>query len=171
MTMHKEETAGSSSTVKRLQRLQSLSRLLDSIIPLPGGYRIGIDGLLGLIPGIGDIAGGVASSYIIIESARLGASATTLLRMVFNVLVESIIGLIPFLGDLFDFVWKANEKNTALMEKQLHAAQPPDSPEHRLKLTVVIIILVLFSCIMVLAYLGFMILIHLIEALRGTGAS
>jgi hypothetical protein len=144
---------------------------LDSIIPLPGGYRIGIDGLLGLIPGIGDIAGGVASSYIIIESARLGASTTTLLRMVFNVLVESIIGLIPFLGDLFDFVWKANEKNTALMEKQLQAPQPPDSPEHRLKVTVVIIVLVLFLFIVALAYLGFMILIRLIEALRGTGAS
>jgi hypothetical protein len=144
---------------------------LDSIIPLPGGYRIGIDGLLGLIPGIGDIAGGVASSYIIIESARLGASTTTLLRMVFNVLVESIIGLIPFLGDLFDFIWKANEKNTALMEKQLHEPQPPNSPEYRLKVTVVIIILVLFLSIVVLAYLGFMILIRLIEALRGTGIS
>jgi hypothetical protein len=144
---------------------------LDSIIPLPGGYRIGIDGLLGLIPGIGDIAGGVASSYIIIESARLGASTTTLLRMVFNVLVESIIGLIPFLGDLFDFIWKANEKNTALMEKQLHEPQPPNSPEYRLKVTVVIIILVLFLSIVVLAYLGFMILIRLIEAFRGTGIS
>jgi hypothetical protein len=169
--MYKGKKPISSSTGRRLQRLQSLSRLLDSIIPLPGGYRIGIDGLLGLIPGIGDIAGGVASSYIIIESARLGASTATLLRMVFNVLVESIIGLIPFLGDLFDFVWKANEKNTALMEKQLQAPQPPDSPEHRLKVTVVIIVLVLFLFIVALAYLGFMILIRLIEALRGTGAS
>jgi hypothetical protein len=169
--MSKGKSTMPSSKGKKLQRLKSLSRLLDSIIPLPGGYRIGIDGLLGLIPGIGDIAGGVASSYIIIESARLGASTTTLLRMVFNVLVESIIGLIPFLGDLFDFVWKANEKNTALMEKQLHEPQPPNSPEYRLKVTVVLIILVLFLSIVVLAYLGFMILFHLIEALRGTGTS
>jgi hypothetical protein len=169
--MSKGKSTMPSSKGKKLQHLKSLSRLLDSIIPLPGGYRIGIDGLLGLIPGIGDIAGGVASSYIIIESARLGASTTTLLRMVFNVLVESIIGLIPFLGDLFDFIWKANEKNTALMEKQLHEPQPPNSPEYRLKVTVVIIILVLFLSIVVLAYLGFMILIRLIEALRGTGIS
>jgi hypothetical protein len=169
--MSKGKSTMPSSKGKKLQNLKSLSRLLDSIIPLPGGYRIGIDGLLGLIPGIGDIAGGVASSYIIIESARLGASTTTLLRMVFNVLVESIIGLIPFLGDLFDFIWKANEKNTALMEKQLHEPQPPNSPEYRLKVTVVIIILVLFLSIVVLAYLGFMILIRLIEAFRGTGIS
>ena len=160
-----------SSVGKRLQRIKSLSRLLDSSIPLPGGYRIGLDGLLGLIPGFGDIAGGVASSYIIIESARLGASTATLLHMVFNVLVDTIIGLIPFLGDLFDVVWKANEKNTALMEKQLNTPQPQTSPEHRLKATVIIIIVIFLFGLAALGYLAFMILIRLIEALHGSGTS
>ena len=160
-----------SSTGQRLRRLQTLSRLLDSSIPLPGGYRIGLDGLLGLIPGFGDIAGGIASSYIIIEAARLGASTSTLLHMVFNVLLESIIGLIPFLGDLFDFVWKANEKNTALMEKQLNTPQSRNSPEHRLKATVAIIVLILIICLLALGYLAFLILLRLIEAIHGSGAS
>jgi hypothetical protein len=143
---------------------------MDSAIPLPGGYRIGLDGFIGLIPGIGDVAGGIASSYIIIESARLGASTPTLLRMVFNVLLESIIGLIPIFGDLFDFAWKANEKNMILMDKQLNSAQPKSSPEHRLKLTVFIIIFLLISGLIALAYFALMLLFRLVAALRETNA-
>jgi len=170
MTTKGNEPITSSS--HRMKRLRSLSRLLDSAIPLPGGYRIGLDGFIGLIPGIGDVAGGVASSYIIIESARLGASIPTLLRMVFNVLLESIIGLIPIFGDLFDFVWKANEKNMALMDKQLNSAQPKNSsPEHRLKLTVFIIIFLLISGLIALAYLAVMLLFRLVAALRETNAA
>ncbi len=157
-----------SSTSSRMKRLRSLSRLLDSAIPLPGGYRIGLDGLVGLIPGIGDVAGGVASSYIIIESARLGASTPTLLRMVFNVLLETFVGIIPFVGDLFDFVWKANEKNMDLMEKQLNAAPPQTSPEHRLKVAVIVILVILFAGIIALTYLGFLVLFRLVTALHGS---
>jgi hypothetical protein len=170
--MTTKETEPAISSARRIKRLRSLSRLLDSAIPLPGGYRIGLDGLIGLIPGIGDVAGGVASSYIIIESARLGASIPTLLRMVFNVLLESIIGLIPIFGDLFDFVWKANEKNMALMDKQFNSAQPKNSsPEHRLKLTVFIIIFFLISGLIALAYLAVMLLFVLVAALRETNAA
>ncbi len=150
----------------RMQRLRALARLLDSAIKLPGGYRVGLDGILGLIPGFGDLAGSVASSYIIIESARLGASTTTLLRMVMNVLVESIVGLIPFLGDLFDFVWKANEKNMALMDKQLMAAPPASSPETRLKATVFIVLALMLAGIIAIAWLGFKLLLKVIEALQ-----
>ena len=151
---------------ERVRRLRSLSRLLDSSIPLPGGFRIGLDGLIGLIPGFGDLAGGVASSYIIIEAARLGATTSTLLRMVFNVLLETLIGLIPFVGDLFDFIWKANEKNMALLEKHLDSPQPKSSPEERLSTTVMIILVILIGGIVGLAYLGFMLLLQLIAALQ-----
>jgi hypothetical protein len=151
----------------QLRRLKSFSRLLDSSIPLPGGFRIGLDGIIGLIPGFGDVAGGVASSYIIIEAARLGASTTTLLHMVFNVLFESLAGLIPIIGDLFDFIWKANDKNIALLEKQLDSLTPKSSPEHRLTTTVVIILFILVAGIVGLAYLGFILLFQLFAALRG----
>ncbi|MGB3221669.1 MAG: DUF4112 domain-containing protein [Desulforhopalus sp.] len=169
MTNKGNEPATSQS--HRIKRLRSLSRLMDSAIPLPGGYRIGLDGLIGLIPGIGDVAGGIASSYIIIESARLGASIPTLLRMVFNVLLESIIGLIPIFGDLFDFAWKANERNMILMDKQLNSARPRSNPEHRLKITVFIIIFLLISGLIALAYLSLMLLFRLAAALHETSAN
>jgi len=167
--MKKEQPHSPAST--RLQRIRALSRLLDSAFPLPGGYRIGLDGILGLIPGFGDIAGSIASSYIIVESARLGASTATLLRMAMNVLVESLVGLIPFLGDLFDIVWKANEKNMALMDKQLAAAPPESSPETRLKTAVFIVLFLMFAGVAGMAYLGFTLLLRLIAALQGAGGA
>ena len=155
-----------STLPKRLERLRSLSRLLDSSITLPGGYRIGLDGLIGLIPGFGDIAGGMASSYIILEAARLGASTFTLFNMVFNVLLESFIGLIPFLGDLFDFVWKANEKNIGLLEKELAGPKLLSSSEHRLESAVIIIFVILFAGTIGIAYLGFNILFAVATAFK-----
>jgi len=155
----------------RLERIRVLSRLLDSAFPLPGGYRIGLDGIIGLIPGFGDIVGSIASSYIIVESARLGASTATLLRMAVNVLVESLVGLIPFFGDLFDIVWKANEKNMALMDKQLAAAPPESSPETRLKAAVFIILGLMLAGVAAIAYLGFSLLLRLIAALQGAGGA
>jgi len=167
MEMTNKDTTSSQQPSRRLKRLRSLSRLLDSAIPLPGGYRVGIDGFLGLIPGVGDIAGGLASSYIIIEAAQLGASTTTLLRMVFNVLLEALVGVVPLFGDVFDFVWKANDKNFALLERQLRTARPDSSPDHRLQKTGGILITLLFAGLLALAYLSFVILRFLIETLAG----
>ena len=171
MNPNKQKEPPYSSTPQRLERLRALSRLLDSAFPLPGGFRIGIDGIIGLIPGFGDIAGSIASSYIIVESARLGASTTTLLRMAMNVLVESLVGLIPFLGDLFDIFWKANDKNMALLEKQLAAAPPASSPETRLKVAVFIILFLMLAGVAAIAYLGFTLLLRLIAAVQGAGGA
>lgn len=171
MDPNNQEQQPHPSAHTRLQRLQTLSRLLDSAFPLPGGYRIGLDGILGLIPGFGDIAGSIASSYIIVESARLGASTTTLMRMALNVLVESLIGLVPFLGDLFDIFWKANEKNMALMEKQFADAPPSSSPETRLKAAAFIILGLMLAGVAAIAYLGFKLLLWVIAALQGAGGA
>ena len=100
-------------------RLRKLAHVLDSSVPLPGGYRIGVDGIIGLIPGFGDAAGALLSSYILAESHRLGVSTPVLMRMALNVLVEAVVGVIPVAGDLFDFAWKANHKNVALLEAHL----------------------------------------------------
>ena len=103
-----------------LQRVRGLAWLLDNSIPIPGTrFRIGLDALIGLIPGLGDAAGAVFSSYILLEAGRMGAPRSTLLRMGANVLIESIVGLVPLLGDLFDAGWKANQRNLQLLERSM----------------------------------------------------
>lgn len=97
--------------------MRRLAWLLDDSIRLPGGYRIGLDGLVGLIPGLGDAAGLAASSYILFLARRFHIPRVVMARMIGNVLLESIIGVIPVLGDLFDFAFKANRRNIALMEQ------------------------------------------------------
>lgn len=110
-------TAGAEDRRDSDRRLRRLAWLLDSSIPLPGlRYRIGIDPLLGLIPGIGDLIGLGLSSLIMLEASRLGAPRSVLLRMGGNALVETVFGVIPIFGDIFDAVWKANERNVRLLE-------------------------------------------------------
>ena len=99
------------------RRLARLAWLLDNSIPLPGTpYRIGLDAIIGLVPGLGDVIGVLLSSYIVREAARLGAPPSVLTRMAFNVAVEGLVGLVPFLGDVFDAAWKANARNLALLD-------------------------------------------------------
>jgi hypothetical protein len=100
----------------RLKRIRLLSRLLDEQFRIPGTtYRVGLDGLLGLIPGVGDAAGALLSTYILYEAIRLGAPSTVLLRMIANIGIDAVGGVIPVVGDIFDMAWKTNKKNAALL--------------------------------------------------------
>lgn len=98
----------------RLRRLERMAWLLDRSIPI-GNHRIGLDPLLGLLPGIGDSIGALLSLYVLYEAARLGAPGPVLLRMTGNILVETVLGAFPVLGDAFDFVWQANTRNLRLI--------------------------------------------------------
>jgi hypothetical protein len=103
--------------------IRHLARLLDEVLRIPGtNIRFGLDAILGLIPGAGDVAGGILSAFIILQAARLGAPGSVLARMVMNVAVDSIVGAVPVLGDLFDIGWKSNTRNAALLER--YATQP-----------------------------------------------
>jgi hypothetical protein len=113
----------------RLKRMRLLSRLLDNSIVLPGGYRIGIDPLLGLIPAVGDAIGAALSLWIVYDAALLGTPKRILARMVGNVLVETLAGSIPAVGDLFDAVWKANARNMRLVELHYAGGRPERDPK------------------------------------------
>jgi NAD/NADP transhydrogenase beta subunit len=104
----------------RDENLDLLSRLLDSWFRIPGtSIRFGLDGIIGLIPGIGDILAGLASCIIIVAAWVRGAAYVTIARMLVNLALDVIIGTVPFLGDAFDIAWKANRRNYALLTRHL----------------------------------------------------
>src|SRR5688572_10077392 len=105
----------STEAARRLGRLRSLAWFLDRSIPI-GKWRIGVDPLIGLLPGAGDWIGALLSIYVLYEGARLGLPLGVLGRMSGNILVETIVGAVPVLGHLFDFAWQANTRNLALIE-------------------------------------------------------
>lgn len=110
------------SKAARLKRLRSLSYILDNAIPIPGtSYRVGLDPILGLIPGGGDILGSAFSAYIVLEAALLGLPRESLVRMASNILFETVVGSVPVLGDIFDATWKANVKNMAMLEAHMNS--------------------------------------------------
>jgi len=101
----------------RLDRLRSISRVLDNAISIPGtNYGVGIDPLLGLLPGGGDFISSIFSGYMVVEAARLGLPRESLVRMVTNLILDTLAGTVPVVGDLFDVTWKANARNMELIE-------------------------------------------------------
>lgn len=92
---------------------------MDRSIPIGGGYSIGLDPLIGLVPGIGDLIGTAVSSFIIFQARRAGVPKATVLRMMANVAIDSAVGAIPFAGDAFDFVFKANQRNLKLYRQAM----------------------------------------------------
>lgn len=144
--------------------LRNLSHVLDELIPLPGGYRIGLDGLIGLIPGVGDAVGAALSSYIIAQAARLGVPTSVLLRMIGNVALETVVGAIPFLGDLFDFGWKANRRNVALLERHFGQSTRGERGNQRLRNVIVVALALFFIAILALIWGLFKVLAELIAA-------
>jgi hypothetical protein len=116
--------AGPADLASSLGRVRRLADWLDTRFVVPGlGWRFGLDGLLGLVPGAGDTILSLISLYIVAEAWRLGVRKRTLARMIGNVLVDAGVGAIPVAGDVFDFLWKANRRNVALLEADLAAQQ------------------------------------------------
>ncbi len=145
-----------SSEVATRKQLQRLAWVLDSSIRLPGGYRIGVDGIIGLIPGFGDALGAGLSSYIVIKAVSLNVPIIVLIRMMINVVLELVIGVIPIIGDLFDFMYKANERNVKLINEHL------DSP-HRTRRQSRYIVLVLLLVILGMVVLATVLLVSLLQ--------
>jgi hypothetical protein len=101
------------------ESLETLSTYLDGLFRIPGtGWRFGLDSLVGLIPNFGDLATSLVSFYILVAGARYGVPKITLLRMALNIGLDYLVGAIPFVGDAFDFVWKANKQNMDLIRER-----------------------------------------------------
>lgn len=110
-----------------LARLDTFSHFTDSSIGIPfTRFRFGLDALIGLIPGVGDLAGLGLSAYVLVEAQRAGASKTVKLRMVRNMLIDFFGGLIPVVGDAFDAIYKANTRNTHLLRRYLQKQLAPE---------------------------------------------
>ena len=109
-----------SDVASRTKRVRVLASLLDTAITIPGTkWKIGLDPIIGLIPGIGDLIGAVMSGYIVLEAVRAGVPAITLTRMLVNVGIDTLLGAVPAVGDVFDAAWKSNTMNVALLERHV----------------------------------------------------
>ncbi|EGK87811.1 DUF4112 domain-containing protein [Microcoleus vaginatus PCC 9802] len=113
------------SHVASLRRLRRISHLLDNAIPIPGTkYRIGLDPILGLIPGGGDLISSLFAGYVVFKSAQMGVPQETLVKMATNIVFDTVAGTVPVAGDLLDVTWKANVKNIELLDAHLGSPEP-----------------------------------------------
>lgn len=149
-----------SPVTARLAWLRQISRLLDSAFEVPGtSWRFGLDPIVGLIPGIGDLLSPLFTVAILAQAMQLRVPKIVQARMLINVAIDTLVGSIPLLGDLFDFAWKANDLNFALMER--HACEGRRASPGDWAFVLLMILLVL-----ALAALPFVVLGWLLSAAR-----
>ncbi|HJU68041.1 MAG TPA: DUF4112 domain-containing protein [Gemmatimonadaceae bacterium] len=146
--------------------MRDLARVLDEAIRIPGtNIRIGLDALLGLLPGGGDVAGGLFSGLIIFQAARAGAPTAVLGRMLANVAIDVVIGAIPLIGDVFDVAWRANSRNVRLLESWRDRPVPTKRAS---TLTVGAILLALLVLVVLAVWGSIALFGALFDLLRGT---
>jgi hypothetical protein len=125
----------------RLADVEAIARWFDYAFELPGGFRFGFAGIIGLIPGIGDVIDALVSLFIIVRAIQLGIPRVAVTRMLVNVGIEALAGTVPFLGDLFDIAFKANRRNYEILRNRI--SQPERQKAHDwlfLAITVVVVI-------------------------------
>ena len=146
--------------LERLEQLRRLGYLLDNSIAIPGTrYRIGLEAIIGLVPGLGDLVGGGFSAWIILQTARLGAPPSLLARMGWNLLVDAAVGAIPLLGDLFDAGFKANMRNLALLERYVQGPAATRRASRLFMATLALLLVLLLVGAATLAVLLFQLLL------------
>ena len=149
------------------ENLDMLSHLLDDFIRVPGTpIRFGLDGIVGFIPGLGDILGGLASSIIIIAAWVRGVPRAVVARMVLNVAIETAVGTVPVLGNFFDIAWRANRRNYKLLAESLELPQRHTAVSW---LFIAGVCLVLAMLMLIPLLLAGWLLVHVTAALKGLG--
>ncbi len=128
-----------------LERLRAIARLFDQAFAVPGTkWRFGVDALFGLIPGLGDVAGALVAVYALRVARTLGAPAAVQLHMLGNVALDALVGTVPLIGDLFDFVFKAQTRNLALLDAWMDTPHETARRSRRGLLLIPIAVLVVF---------------------------
>lgn len=129
---------------QRFALFRRVSHLLDSAMQVPGtSIRFGLDPILGLIPGVGDLASPLFTLGIIWLARDLGVPRVVQLRMIFNVALDTLLGIVPVVGDLFDFAWKANDKNVALLDRHALEEHQPSTGDWAFVLVAVVALAVI----------------------------
>jgi hypothetical protein len=151
------------NTIPALKNLDALAKLMDSQFKIPGtNIKFGLDALIGLVPGAGDFATFLVSGYMITVLANNGASGFVLARMLLNVVIDSLVGAIPVLGDIFDVAFKANQRNMKLMQ-QHYVDGRHKGGAWKVIIPVLLLLLILVGLLAWLAYKLFVWLYHLIS--------
>ena len=105
---------------EKLTRLRQLSENLDESFTIPGtNIKFGIDALIGLVPGGGDLIGGLFSLYLLRTAIKLKLPKSAIISIMFNIIIDTTIGIVPVIGDIFDIFWKSNKRNMRIIEKHL----------------------------------------------------
>jgi len=143
----------SESDAETDQVIETIAWLMDRSIPI-GGFRIGLDPIIGLIPGLGDVFGSLISAVIIVKAQRSGVPKATVLRMMANVGIDSLLGSVPVVGDLFDFAWKANSKNLELY-RAAKLGRRETAKDSLFLVMVVLILIALLSIPIVIGVIAF----------------
>jgi hypothetical protein len=113
---------------ERLRWVAHVARLMDSQFRLPGTrFRFGLDPLLGLLPIVGDLSSTAVSVALLLTMLRHGASGAVVVRMALNILIDTVVGAIPIIGNIFDFAYKSNERNVALLRRHYAEGRHPGS--------------------------------------------
>ena len=145
----------------RIEWLRRASRLLDSAFEIPGtSYRVGLDPVIGLVPWVGDLVSPLFTIALLWQAREMALPRVVQLRMVINVAIDALVGAIPVAGDLFDFAWKANDMNMALLERHAHTARRGSVGDW-------LFIAGIIVALLVIAAAPFVMLVWLVNALRG----
>ena len=143
---------------QRLGALRKISQLLDSAFVLPGtSYRFGLDPIVGLVPWIGDLVSPLFTIAILWQARDLAVPRVVQMRMIFNVAIDTLLGVVPLVGDLFDFAWKSNDMNLALLERHAELELSGSRGDWAfVALMTLLVVAVAAAPLLILAWLGAM---------------
>jgi hypothetical protein len=153
-----------------LARLRAVQWLFDQAFPIPGTrWRFGLDALFGLVPGLGDVAGALVAIYALRVARNLGAPPVIQMHMLTNIALDALIGMVPVLGDVFDFAFKAQTRNLALLDAWVGTPHRAARRSRRGLLLIPIAIVVVFATLTALGIWMLFILFHWLFSLGGGG--